>query len=156
MIAFGAILQVEMITVDSSDQQASPDFQPLHGIGYPSSSRCAQAWFFSALDTSVCSSSCLYCSMSNAISPFGICEIWRPVNRQLPVVPGSKIKLFAHCCHDSVESLISTADHIVDMHTEHSMDLPILSKNKCTWVESTPCETMLDERFLESVPPLLL
>ena len=37
-----------------------------------------------ALDTSICSSSCLYCSMSNTISPFGTCEIWRSLNRKLP------------------------------------------------------------------------
>ena len=46
-------------------------------------------------------------------------------------VPSSQIKLFAHCCHDSVESLFSTTDDTIDMHTEHSMDLSTLSKNKC-------------------------
>ena len=105
-----------MITVDSSDQKASPDFQHFHGIGYaPSSSRCAQVWFSRPWTPLICSSSCLYCSMSNTISPFGICEIRRPLNRKTANVPSSKIKLFAHCCHDSVESLISTADHIIDI-----------------------------------------
>ena len=33
-------------------------------------------------------------------------------------VPGSEVKLFAHCCHNSVESLISTSDHIINMHTK--------------------------------------
>ena len=70
-------------------------------------------------------------------------------------VPGSKVKLLAHCCHDSVESLISTSDHTINMHTEHSMDCSTYSKNKCTWIESTTREFMFDERFLESVPPFL-
>ena len=109
----------------------------------------------SALNTSICSSSCMCCSMSNTISPFGICEIWRPLDRKLPTSQAPKSKLFAHCCHDSVESLISTSYHIIDIHTEHSMDFSTLSKNKCTWIESTTCESMFNKRCLESVPPFL-
>ena len=69
--------------------------------------------------------------------------------------PSSKIKFFSHCSHDTVEGLISAADHVVDMHTDHSLNLSTLSKNKHALVERTTRKTMLDERFSEPVPPFL-
>ena len=51
---------------------------------------------------------------------------------KLPTSHAPKVKIFAHCRQDSVEHLISTSYHIINMHTEHSMDFSNLSKNKCT------------------------
>ena len=104
-------------------QKPSPDSQHLLG-----ECRMRSGLVLSALDTCTCSSSCLYCSMSNTISQNGICEIWRPLKRKLPTSQGPKIKLLSHCCHDSVESLISTSDHIIDMHTGHSMVFPLIRR----------------------------
>ena len=56
--------------------QASRDSQHLLAIVYGLLSSGLRLGF--SVDTSICSSSCLCCSMSNTISPFGICEIWRP------------------------------------------------------------------------------
>ena len=96
MIVFGVILQVERITVDSSDRQTSPNSQHLHGIGYaPSSSKCAQAWFSRPwtllfVQAHACTAPCRtrFLHLAATLEP-------KTAN-----VPSSNIKLFAHCCHD--------------------------------------------------------
>ena len=109
----------------------------------------------SALDTSICSSSCLYYSSQTQFLHLASAKPGETLEAKIANVPGSKVKLFANCCHDPVESLISTSDHIINMHTEHSMDFSTLLKNKCTWIESTTCESMFDKQSLECVPPFL-
>ena len=77
----------------------------------------------SALDTSICSSLFML-ALFHVEHNFSIWHLRNlaTLEPKIPNVLGSKVKLLAHCCHDSVESLISTSDHIIDMHTEHSMD----------------------------------
>ena len=59
----------------------------------------------SALDTSTCSSSCLYCSMSK--HDFFIWHLRNQATLEPKIanVPSSKVRLFAHYRHGSVESL---------------------------------------------------
>ena len=128
MIVFGAVLQVEMITVDSSDPQTSPDSQHLLGIGYaPLSSGYAQAWFCRPWTLQLVQAHACTVPVKHDFSIWHLRNL-ATLGPKIANVPGSKVKFFAHCCHDSVESLISTSDRIIDMHTEHAMNFPLIRR----------------------------
>ena len=129
-IVFGAVLQAEMITVDSSDPQTSPDSNNTSSeLGMLLRVQDTLRLGFVGLGHFDLFK--LMLALFHVEHNFSIWHLRNlaTLEPKIANVLGSKVKLLAHCCHDSVESLISTSEHIIDMHTEHSMDFSTPKNN---------------------------